>query len=778
MNEHSLRVLEWAKILERLADNTNFSLGKKKALELKPSNKISEVQKNLTITSEALRQYWRNGDPPFGGASDISDIINRVRIGGILEPEQFLRLHGTLRCSGQMHSYLENAGENLQAFRDNLSKFKELLAEIDRCIDEEGMVKDSASSTLRSLRQKKLALASKVRQKINSIVQATENQKYLQDAIVTFRNSRYVVPVKQEYRSKIPGIVHDQSASGATLFIEPAAIVEFNNELALVEKEEQREIERILTELTLRVRAEIAEVKLALETLAELDFVFAKAKLSRQLDANEAKINKQGRINIKQGRHPILKGDVVPISVWLGDEFKVLVITGPNTGGKTVTLKTIGLFCLMTQSGLHIPAQSGSEIAVFDSIYADIGDEQSIEQSLSTFSSHMSNIVNILNEASSNSLVLLDELGAGTDPTEGAALAQAILEFLRERQIVTAATTHYSELKHYAYNTENVQNASVDFDVTTLKPTYNLSIGLPGKSNAFAIASRLGLNEAIINTARSLLTEEQVKMEDILAEIDANRKEAIEARRLAEQRLESYTNLKEKYEQDLAELHEQKENILEQARLEAEEYVKKAKREMDILIGELRKAKGDELEGSIKDSQERVKILQTSLAKKEDKRSIKKKIPKFKLGENVRIKSLRQEGYILQISDDYKEALVQAGIMKVTIKLEDLEKVAEEIAAPKRRIAVKQLSKADTIKAELDIRGKTVEEGLLLIDKYLDDAFLSSLKKVWIIHGKGTGALREAIAVHLKCQPLVKSFKLGEHGEGGSGVTVVELNVD
>lgn len=573
MDERSLRILEWDKIKQQVAEFASFSLGKQLILALEPSANFDEVERNLEQTTQALALLWKHGVPPFGGAADIAPILRRAQVGGILEGEELIRLAAVLECAANIKRYLSDS-DHFAAFREQLSTLPELRSEIFRCFDDEGSIKDNASPQLASIRRKIKNLENRVRDKLDNIIHSSSNQKLLQDSIVTIRSGRFVVPVKQEYRSFFPGIVHDQSASGATVFVEPAAVVEINNELRIAHQEEHREIERILREFSSEVVPHVEELKLTLETLAELDLIFAKGKYSCKIQGTAPKLNQNGYVNIKQGRHPLLTGTVVPIDLWLGDKAFILVITGPNTGGKTVTLKTVGLFAVMTQAGLHIPAEAGSHMAVFDNIFADIGDEQSIEQSLSTFSSHMSNIVKILEQSTSNSLVLLDELGAGTDPTEGAALATALLEHLRLKRVTTIATTHYSELKNFAYANPEVENASVEFDPVTLKPTYRLAIGIPGQSNAFAIARGLGLSDEIVAAARSLLNEERIRIDEIIGEIEADRQESRKAREEAESLRAEYNALKQKYDLLYRDLSERRGELLIQAQEEAAELVK------------------------------------------------------------------------------------------------------------------------------------------------------------------------------------------------------------
>lgn len=778
MNERSLRVLEWPKVKQQLAEQASFSLGKERVLELKPLTKLAEVKAELGLTTEALALLWKQGEPPMGGANDVSSVIKRSRVGGVLDPSQLLSLRDMLYCTRQLKKYMVKGEEKLQELATSLSPLPELEREIERCIDNDGQIKDGASKTLSQIRQRMNTLSNRVRDKLNGIIQGTQYQKMLQQAIVTIRNGRYVVPVKQEYRARFNGIVHDQSGSGATVFMEPSVVVELNNQLRIAEKEEEEEIQRILRELSALVQADLESISYSLDTLAEVDFVFARAKYSRQIRGTTPKVNDEGIIDIKRARHPLLTGDVVPIDIWVGKDFRQLVITGPNTGGKTVTLKTVGLLSLMAQAGLHIPAQEGSQVSIFTGIYADIGDEQSIEQSLSTFSSHLTHIVGILKQADRHSLVLLDELGAGTDPAEGAALATGILNYLLQRQSVTVATTHYSELKNYAYDNDQVENASVEFDEQTLSPTYRLAIGIPGRSNAFYIARRLGLQEDILVFAQQLLGEDRVHADDIITQMETDRRKAEQLKKEAEEYKEKFERLKAEYQSRLADLSERRQEILAEATEQANDLVRRTKQEMDKLVGELRKSGLAELEQSVKEKREVLTKHQQQLDTKTPKQEGQGP-ENLKPGERVRIKSLRQEGYILEKPNAQGDVSVQAGIMKITVKLSDLQRLAPKPEVKVKSQAVTNVGKGKgaTIRSELDLRGLTIDEALPQVDKYLDDAFLASLSKVLIIHGKGTGALRQAIAEQLKTHPHVKNYRLGDPNEGGSGVTSVEINV-
>lgn len=778
MNDRSLRVLEWPKIRAQVAEQASFSLGKALVERLQPASDLDTVRSQLTLTSEALALLWKHGDPPLGGASDIRPAVERAQRGGVLDTGQLLAVGGMLYCIDRLSRYMKAAGPHLAAIGEGLSPIPSLAAEIARCIDEEGLVRDSASPELARIRQKQRTLANRIRDRLESLIHSPLAQKVLQEPIITLRNGRYVVPVKSEYRAQFQGIVHDQSASGATVFMEPAFAVELNNELRLLEQEEQIEVERILRSLSELVSSSAEQLLQSLDAAAQLDAVFARAKYSRAVDGVEPVMNDRGFINIKQGRHPLLTGAVVPIDLWLGDKFHVLVITGPNTGGKTVTLKTVGLFCVMAQAGLHVPARAGTELAVFAGIYADIGDEQSIEQNLSTFSSHMTNIIEILRDVTPNSLVLLDELGAGTDPAEGAALARVILEYLRRRGVRTIATTHYSELKNYAYANPDVENASVEFDADTLRPTYKLAIGVPGRSNAFAISLRLGLDPALVEEAQQLLGADHVRAEDLIGEIERDRRLTHAAREEAEKLRREYENLRNEYALRLEKLEQEKEAALGQLRSEHEQMLAEARAELDRLLGEVRRLQREEAEEQIKLAREKVVSQQKELATRRPKTPAQAGPAQLKPGEQVRIKSLRQLAYVLEPPTAAGDVLVQAGIMKISVHSHDLERVEQapaQVARASSSAAAGRLAKSTTIRSELDIRGKTVEEGLALLDKYLDDAFLSSLARVRIIHGKGTGALRSAVQEYLRSHPFVRQVHDAPPNEGGSGVSVVEL---
>lgn len=794
MDERTLRVLEFDKVRQRLADHGSSSLGKELARQLRPSNERRVVTEWQQETSEAVRLLEMGGSIPLGGLHDIRPLLLRAKAGGILLPEQLLEIADTLRAVRLLRAYvLQHEGHLVAGLPDgaesllvdraySMVAFQRLEQEIGRCIGVEGEVVDAASPTLARLRQQLRTLQARVREKLEAVLRSATAQKILQDSLITLRNGRYVLPIKQEYRSSFAGIVHDQSGSGATLFMEPIAVVELNNEIKQVEARESEEIERILRELSQAVGDESAAIRRSVEIAGEMDFIFAKGRLSFDWRCVEPQIAEDGWISIRSGRHPLLTGPVVPIDVWLGRESLALVITGPNTGGKTVTLKTVGLFVLMSQAGLHVPAQSGTELAVFDGVHADIGDEQSIEQNLSTFSSHMSNIVGILQRATDQSLVLLDELGAGTDPTEGAALAMSILEHLMDLGCRTVATTHYSELKSFAYTEPAAENASVEFDVETLQPTYRLSIGVAGSSNAFAIARRLGLAETIVQRAKARLTQEDIKVEELIRTVEENRRLAVRDREEASRLRAEMQDLRNRYDEAFAKLQERRNAILDEARREAAQLVTESRKELEQLIGELRRSRQTDLEERAQEARERVLEKQASLREPEPLQPEIGPPPRVDMGplrkgDVVRITSLGQEAVVLAEPDDDGRILVQAGMMRLSLASSDVQKCASAPPAEVRRSSLASLArtKSEAVATELDLRGMTVDEALEAVDKYLDDCMLAGLPRARIIHGKGTGALRQAVREHVKGLPQVKAYRGGEPSEGGAGVTITEF---
>ncbi len=789
MNEKSLRVLEYGKIIDRLAERCTSSLGRQLAEELKPRTDYSEIHQSLKETSEAQAILFQRGNVPLGGIHDIIHLVKRTEIGSYLDPGQLLHLKETIAVARRLKNFFKNDNSEkrfpiIEGLAEGLNAFREIEEKIDNCILSETELSDNASSELKSIRRQILSKNDAIRNKLNSIISSNANQKYLQDAIITMRQDRYVVPVKQEHRQSVPGLIHDQSSSGATLFVEPMVVVELNNQLKELKLKERVEIERILMEISAMIAEVGTGIKANQGRLQQLDFMFAKGKLSNDMKAIEPVMNGEGKVYIKNGRHPLLKyNEVVANTVWLGDEFHILVITGPNTGGKTVTLKTVGLLCLMAQSGLHVPADYGTKMTVFDQVFADIGDEQSIEQSLSTFSSHMTNIVRILEEVTPNSLVLFDELGAGTDPTEGAALAMAILENLRYLNTRVIATTHYSELKQYALVNKEIENASVEFDVETLRPTYKLLIGVPGKSNAFEISRKLGLGDDLIHAAKEFITTENIHFEDLLQNIERNRstteKELLEAKRARDEA----DRLLDEYHKKKQQMEEQREKLIREAKKEAQKLLKEAKNEADEIISNLREMK---LELEEKEMNRRIEESKKKLSNKMDSlggdlgeqlfTQVNRKPPKnLKAGEAVKILSLDQEGYVVTPEDTNGDVLIQVGIMKISMKASNLERVKAKPEAKSTGVGKILKSKTEGLSRELDIRGHNLEEAMLAMDKFLDDCYLAGYSPVTIIHGIGTGVLGAGIKQLLKKHRHVKSYRPGQYGEGGAGVTVVEI---
>ena len=791
MNEKTLRVLEYGKIIAKLRASTESSLGESLVYKLKPSIDYAEVSHLQEETDEAVKLLLRRGSPPLGGLHDVLSEMKRAEIGGILSPGGLLKVADTLRAARKIKGFLKQSKDEnnielpiLENTIGCLNTYKEIEESIFNAIISDEELSDNASPNLSNIRRQIKSKNDGIRTKLNSIINSQDNKKYLQDSLITIREGRFVVPVKQEARSSFPGLIHDQSSSGATLFIEPMAVVNLNNELKELKLNEKQEIEKILTELSALVSVETEGIRENQKILSEIDFIFAKGKLSLSMNGSKPTINNEGYINIKRGRHPLLDAkEVVPTDIYLGKDFTTLLITGPNTGGKTVTLKTLGLFSLMTQSGLQIPADSGSETAVFDSIYADIGDEQSIEQNLSTFSSHMTNIVDILENVESNSLVLFDELGAGTDPTEGAALAMSILDYLYSRRIRTIATTHYSELKVYALTTEGIENASVEFDVETLSPTYKLLIGVPGKSNAFEISSKLGLQNFIIDSAKQFMSSDNIEFEDVLAKIEKDRTE-IEKSKIDTLRLEEDADrLKNQLQEKIEKLENSRENVLRNAREQAKDELVKARDESQQILSELKSISADiekETQDRLTQARSRLKgnldDIEGKLSEKILSKKSSKPLSNVKIGEDVRILSLNQNGVIVSLPDSEGNVVVQVGIMKVTVPIDTIERTKSEAQVKTQKSAKTVMkNKSRSVKNEIDLRGKDLEEATYEVDKYLDDAYLSGLKEVSIIHGKGTGVLRKGIGQMLKSHRHVRTSRLGGFREGGDGVTIVEI---
>jgi len=790
MNDKTLRILEYDKIINKLVNLAASELGKEMAAKAVPQRDFDKIKRLLKETSDGVGYIVRKGSPPLSGLHDIRGALKRAGIGGVLNPGELLKVADVLYACRNLKNYAseDNTSEGENVVRELISCLntnKRLEDNIKNAIISEEEISDDATPELFSIRRKIREQQNAIKDKLNEIVKSSKYQKYMQEALVTMRGDRYVIPVKQEFRNEVPGLVHDMSASGATIFIEPMAIVEANNSIKQLKVKEQLEIERILAELTAQVKDMADALEANVSLLAKLDFIFAKAKLSVDYNCVCPELNNEKRIIIKRGRHPLLeKSKVVPIDLWIGEDFNTLVITGPNTGGKTVTLKTVGLFTLMTQAGLHIPASDGTEMAVFKNVFADIGDEQSIEQSLSTFSSHMKNIINILHKADENSLVLFDELGAGTDPTEGAALAMAILENLKQRDAITLATTHYSEIKAYAVSTKGVENACCEFDVETLKPTYKLLIGVPGKSNAFAISQKLGLSKQIINRAKEFLSQEDIKFEDMLLSIEKNKKQSEKEKMLAQSYRQEIERLKNELEEQKAKLDRQKDMILKEAKEKAKKIYADAKAEVEYMISEMKKLdmEREAVERSKAAEEIRMKLrnkvssMEESLAEAlMPKQRLVKPPENLKPGDTVVIINLDKKGEIVTPPDKDGEAVVQVGIMRINVHVSNLRIVEENNDGNKKTFNFYNLKKERNVGLELDLRGMTVDEAIERTDKYLDDAIMSGLSEVALIHGKGTGTLRNGIHQYLKTNRNVKSFRLGKAGEGDTGVTIVQL---
>lgn len=790
MNKKVLYTLEYNKITEQLSAYASSGWAKEHCLHLKPMTELPKIEQAQAETAAALSRIYRKGSISFSGIHTIGMSLKRLEVGGVLGIEELLHIASLLDAAKRVKNYgradRDNVPEDtLDGMFQAIEPLTPLCAEIRRCIISEDEIADDASSQLKSIRRSIQGMSGKIHNQMNQILNHSTTRTYLQDAVVTMRNGRYCLPVKAEYKNQISGMIHDQSSSGSTLFIEPASIVNLNNELKELYLKEQEEIDKIIAELSNQV-AVSSEVLLSdYKLLTTLDFIFAKAELAQEHNAVAPEFNTQGRIHLRRARHPLLqKKSVVPIDIRLGDDFQLLVVTGPNTGGKTVSLKTAGLLTLMGQAGLHIPAGDRSQLAVFENVFADIGDEQSIEQSLSTFSSHMTNIVTILKKVTPNSLVLFDELCSGTDPTEGAALAISILSSLLTRGVRVMATTHYSELKVFALSTEGVQNACCEFDVETLSPTYRLLIGIPGKSNAFAISGKLGLSDDIIADAKTRITSSEQNFEDLIADLETSRTT------IEKERLEI-----EQYKQELAKLHAQAESkqekldsrrdkIIQEANEQALAILKEAKDAADASIRNFQKygttnPTASDLEKERAALRSRMNETETRIAKNQKQPAANNKVPKkLRLGDSVRVLSMNQRGTVSTLPNAKGDLFVQMGILRTQVNIKDLVLLEEETGAASKKSAKSsagkiRMSKASSISAEVMLIGKTVDEAIMVLDKYLDDAYLSHLSTVRVVHGKGTGALRNAVHQHLRRVKYVDSFHLGEFGEGDSGVTIV-----
>ena len=788
MNNKAIATLEYHTILKQLEERAASGMGKRKCQEALPMSDIADITKAQSETTFAANLITRKGSLPLGGLTDFRPALRRALAGGMLSPEELFSVSDGLYVCRKVINYgneLFNESEikiPLSEYFTCITLVSALEDEIVRCINPSGEINDNASPKLSGIRRAVRVQHDRIRDQLQSIIHSQANKNMLQDAIVTIRGGRFCVPVKADQRANFPGMVHDQSSTGATVFMEPLSVVELNNKIKDLHFEEKREEERILFKLSDMVAQNGEVLDANISILAHLDFVFAKGELSCAMEASEPLFNDKGFVNIRKGRHPLLNKDkVVPTDIILGGDFHMLLITGPNTGGKTVTLKTLGLFHLMGLSGLHIPAAGGSELAVFNEIFADIGDEQSIEQSLSTFSSHMSNIVNILKDLDYNDLVLLDELGAGTDPTEGAALAISLLNYLHERGIRTVVTTHYSELKQYALGTLGAENASCEFDVVSLQPTYRLLIGIPGKSNAFAIAKRLGLPDNIIEDAKLMLSQKDVRFEDVITDLEASKKLMLLEQEKAEALRTEAANLGAQVKLQEQKLASQREKILQEAKEDAMTIVQQAKRESDKLIKEMRnqidRANQRDLEEALNTARTKLAEMEAGIKPAATEKAKHKPPENLKKGDRVLIHSMNQHGTVSEVPDSGGEVLLQAGIMKIKVHISDLSMAENEVKSTSK---VKShgggnIAKALSVSHEIHLRGMMPEEALILAEKYLDDAFLSGLREVRIVHGKGQGVLKTVIQNMLKKHPHVSEYRLGRFGEGETGVTVVTL---
>lgn len=791
MNEKVLRTLEYTKIISTLTEKASSQPGKELCQELTPMTDLDEICLAQQQTSDALSMLFAKGSTSFGGNKDVSYSLRSLEIGSTLSTSELLKIARLLDNVNRIKTYGRSTRDDekettLTEFFNSLEPLTLLANEINRCILSEDEIADDASPGLKHVRRSITLTGEKIHSQLTSMVNGSY-RSYLQDAVITMRDNRYCIPVKSEYKSQVPGMVHDQSSTGSTFFIEPAAIVNLNNQLKELAIKEKEEIETILADLSMQTASHTEELSENQRIMTLLDFIFAKASLAMEENATMPLFNTEHYINIRKGRHPLLPAKkVVPIDIHLGKDFDLLVVTGPNTGGKTVSLKTVGLFTLMGQAGLHIPALDRSELSIFTEVFADIGDEQSIEQSLSTFSSHMTTIVSILQKADENSLCLFDELGAGTDPTEGAALAIAILDHLHTRGIRSMATTHYSELKVYALTTNFVENACCEFNVETLAPTYRLLIGIPGKSNAFAISSKLGLPDYIIDAARTQITTEDQSFEDLLTNLEQNRVTIEKERLEIASYKEEIRNLKEKLQTKNEKIDSAKDRILREANEQAREILQDAKSVADETIRIYQKAGPG---ASLKDLEKTREQLRGEIGKKNDKLAMKASQPQkgkqltsepLKIGDSVKILSMGLTGTVSTLPDHKGNLFIQCGIMRSQANVKDLV-YAQETQAEKTPVLQRKptntgnmkISKSMTISSEINLLGKTVDEALSVLDKYLDDAYLSHLPTVRVVHGKGTGALRNAVHSHLKRVKYVKSYRLGEYGEGDAGVTIV-----
>lgn len=788
MNNKALKTLEYNKITDRLASHASSEPGIKLCRELQPMMDMDGINSALKQTSDAVSRIFRHGSISFAGLKDIRPLTKALEVGSALGMSELLDICSLLKVAAGARRYgvsEDETADSLSGMFNVIYDIADVRREIERCILSEDEIADDASAELKNIRRQMRICTERIRTELNSMLNGSD-RTYLQEAVITTRGGRYCIPVKAEYKSQVPGMVHDQSKAGSTFFIEPMSVVRLNNEIREYEVKESEEIAKILTSLSAMAGNYTAELDADYDILTQLDFIFAKAKLSFEYKGSEPIMNTRGYINIRKGRHPLIDSrKVVPIDVSIGDEYSELIITGPNTGGKTVTLKTIGLFSLLGQSGLHIPAADNSELTVFNDIFADIGDEQSIEQSLSTFSSHMKNIIEILAKADSNSLVLFDELCAGTDPTEGAALAISILTSLHKLRVTTVATTHYSELKIFALSTEGVQNACCEFDVATLAPTYRLLIGIPGKSNAFAISGKLGLPQYIIDDAKESLASEDVAFEDVISDLEKSRV-TIEREKLElEEYKKEVEDLKNQLKAKNERLDERSDNILQKAREEASAILREAKETADDAIRKLNKANAAGM--SVAELEKQRQRIKDNINKVDKGRALKSQAPArqhkasdFHIGDRVHVASLNLDGTVHTLPNQKGELNVTIGIMNYNVNMSDLTIIEE--ASEMRKLKQKssgigklKMNKTASISPEINLIGMTSDEAIMTLDKYLDDAFLSHISPVRIVHGKGSGVLRNAVHNYLKRQKHVKSFRLGSFGEGDYGVTIVEF---
>lgn len=789
MNNKVLNTLEYYKIIDMLCSHATSATGRELCRNLKPSTDLAEIQLAQQQTSDALTRIFQKGSLSFAGTHNLGASFKRLEIGGTLSIEELLRVASLLEVAKRARTYSRSEREDvkpdsLDEFFSAIEPLPSLLGEIRRCILSEDEIADDASAALKNIRRSIKNTNEKIRSQMNDMLNSSRN--HLQDAVITMRGGRYCLPVKAEAKSQVPGMIHDQSSTGSTIFIEPMAVVKLNNDLRELHMKEQEEIEVILASLSNLAAESVPYLKSNYEILTKLDFIFAKGSLARQYNGSAPVFNQEHRIRIRKGRHPLLDSrKVVPIDIHLGDEFHLLIVTGPNTGGKTVSLKTVGLFTLMGQAGLHIPANDRSELSVFEDVFADIGDEQSIEQNLSTFSSHMTNIITILKNVSENSLVLFDELCAGTDPTEGAALAISILSKLHSFGVRTMATTHYSELKVFALSTPGVENACCEFSVETLSPTYRLLIGIPGKSNAFAISGKLGLPPEIIEDARSRMTEQDENLEDLISDLETSRITMEKERLEAEQYRQETEALKRRMEEKQERLDSQREKIIRQANEEAHAILREAKEVADQTIKNFHKygqgaATARDMEQERSKLRNKMNSLEKDMSMKQ-KETANHKVPKkLRIGDSVKVLSMNLKGTVHTLPNDKGDLYVQMGILRSLVNIRDLVLLEEPSPFSNKKKSTGtgkiKMSKSASVSTEINLIGKTTDEAIALLDKYLDDAYLAHMPSVRIVHGKGTGALRKAVHGHLKRLKYVKSFRLGEFGEGDSGVTIAEFS--